>query len=148
MYQWIRSYLYNRRASVNVDETKSKKLLLRHGVPQGGVLSPTLFLLFIDNLVSEMPKGIKAALYADDLVIWCKEEHASTATYRMQRAEDRLNAWAEDWCVSINKEKSSTTLFILSPKQKAGTIRLGGTPLREDEEATYLGVTVRKRYRC
>ncbi|KAK7101835.1 hypothetical protein V1264_020159 [Littorina saxatilis] len=145
MYQWIRSYLYNRRARVNVDQTKSKKFLLRHGVPQGGVLSPTLFLLFIDDLVSEMPKGIKAALYADDLVIWCKEEHASTATYRMQQAADRLNAWAEDWCVSINKEKSSTTLFTLSPKQKAGTIRLGGTPLREDEEATYLGVTFDRR---
>ncbi|KAK7099549.1 hypothetical protein V1264_003677 [Littorina saxatilis] len=32
MYQWIRSYLYNRRARVNVDQTKSKKFLLRHGV--------------------------------------------------------------------------------------------------------------------
>ncbi|KAK7114239.1 hypothetical protein V1264_000328 [Littorina saxatilis] len=40
MYQWIRSYLYNRRARVNVDQTKSKKFLLRHGIPQGGVLSP------------------------------------------------------------------------------------------------------------
>ena len=145
MYKWIKSYLYNRRARVRVDQAHSKKILLRHGVPQGGVLSPTLFLLFINDLVSELPKGIKAALYADDLVIWCKEEHASTATYRLQQAADKLNAWAEEWCVSINKEKSSTTLFTLSTKQKAGTIKLGGTPLREDEEATYLGVTFDRR---
>ena len=145
MFNWIKSYLYNRRARVSVDRIHSKKILLRHGVPQGGVLSPTLFLLFINDLVSELPKGIKAALYADDLVIWCKEEYATIATYRMQLAADKLNSWTEKCCVAVNKDKSSTTLFTLSPKQKAGTITLGGTPLKEDEEATYLGITFDKR---
>ena len=64
--------------------------------------------------------------YADDLVIWCKEEYANTATYRMQLATDKLNSWTEKWCVAVNKNKSSTTLFTLSPKQKAGTILLVG----------------------
>ena len=84
MFIWIKSYLYNCRARVSVNRIHSKKILLRHSVPQGGVLSPTLFLLFINDLVSELPKGVKAALYAGDLVIWCKEEYATTATYRMQ----------------------------------------------------------------
>ena len=146
MFPWIKSYLFNHRARVSLDsKTNSKKFLLRHGVPQGGVLSPTLFLLFINDLVAELPKGVKAALYADDLVLWCKEEYASTATYRLQQAANMLQGWAEKWCVSVNKEKSSTTLFTLSPKQKAGTIRLGNTPLKEDEEATYLGVTFDKK---
>ena len=146
MFNWIKSYLYNCRARVSVDIVHSKKTLLRHGVPQGGVLSPTFFLLFINDLVSELPVGIKAALYADDLVIWCKEEYATTATYRMQMAADKLNSWTEKWWVAVNKDKSSTTMFTLSPKQKApGTITLGETPLKEDEEATYLGVTFDKR---
>ena len=145
MLRWIKSYLHNRRARVTVDGRKGKKVLLRHGVPQGGVLSPTLFLIFINDLIEDLPKGIHAALYADDLVMWCKEEHASTATYRMQLAADKLAAWAEEWNVHINKEKSSTTLFTLSSKQKAGTIKLGDTPLRSDEEATYLGVTFDKK---
>ena len=63
----------------------------------------------------------------------------------MQQAADMLHGWAEDWCVKVNRDKSSTTLFTLSPKQKAGTIKLGDTPLKEDEEATYLGVTFDKR---
>ena len=93
MFNWIKSYLYNRRANVSVDRVHSKKILLRHGVPQGGVLSPTFFLLFINDLISELAKGVKAALYADDSVMWCKEECATSATYRMQLAADKLNSW-------------------------------------------------------
>ena len=80
-------------------------VLLRHGVPKGGVISPTLFLIFLDDLVKELPKGIKAALYADDLVMWCTEEYATTATFRMQQVAKVPTAWAEKWNVNINKEK-------------------------------------------
>ena len=145
MYKWIKSYLFNRRARVSLDGTTSRKFLQRHGVPQGGVLSPTLFLLFINDLIAELPRGVKAALYADDLVLWCSEEYATTARYRMQEAADKLTTWAEEWCVQVNTEKSCTTLFSLSPKQKAGAIKVCNTILAEVEEATYLGVTFDKR---
>ena len=117
MFSWIKSYLYNGRARVSVDRVHSKKILLRHGVPQGRVLSPILFLLLINDLVSELPKDINAALYADDLVMWCEEEYGTSATYRMQLVADNLNSWNEKWCIAVNKDKSSTTLFTLSLKQ-------------------------------
>jgi ribonuclease HI len=145
MYKWVKSFLFNRKARVSTNGATSRKFLQRHGVPQGGVLSPTLFLIFINDLVSDLPRGIKAALYADDLVLWCSEEHATTATYRMQQAADQLSAWADEWCVQVNTDKSCTTLFTLSPKQKARTINVSGAPLTEVEEATYLGVTFDKR---
>ncbi|XP_053376916.1 uncharacterized protein LOC128547772 [Mercenaria mercenaria] len=64
----------------------------------------------------------------------------------MQEATDRLTAWAEEWCVQVNTEKSCTTLFSLSPTQTdAGYIRICDTPLAEVEEATYLGVTFDRR---
>ena len=116
MYTWIKSYLHNRRARVQLDGLKSKKVLLRHGVPQGGVLFTTLFLVYINDLIAEMPHGAKVAMYADDMVIWCTDELASVATKVLQRAVDALTAWANRWCVSINTDKCSTTLFTLSPK--------------------------------
>ena len=108
-------------------------------VPQGGCNSPTLFLVSINDLEAELPRGLKAALCADDLVRWYTEKHATTATYRMQQALDVLQEWARTWCVSINEEKSSTTLFTLSNKQKAGKLKLGDSTLQQAEEATLPG---------
>ena len=96
MLKWTKSYLHNRQARVKVNNCHSKKLCLRHGVPQGGVLSPTLFTLYINDLVQELPLGVKAALYADDIAMWCSEEHASTATLRMQKAADVISRWTEN----------------------------------------------------
>ena len=124
-----------------VDRVYSKKSLLRHGVTQGGVLSPTLFLLFVNLRASQ---GDQTTLYADDLAMWCNEEHVTTATYRMQLGADKLNSWIEKWCVAVNKDESSSALFTLSPKQNASTTTLDGTSLKEDEEVTYLGVTLDK----
>ena len=145
LYNWTKSYLHNRKARVYVDGKKSKKVLLRHGVPQGGVLSPTLFILFINDLVAELPRGISAALYADDLVLWCSEEYATTANYRMQQALNTIHGWAQQWCVSINKEKSSATLFSLSTKKQTIKLKLGETEMKIENEQTYLGITLDKR---
>ena len=145
MYRWIKSYLHNRRARVTVDNAKSKKILLRHGVPQGGVISPTLFLIFINDLIKQLPDAVKCAMYADDLVLWCKEEHATTAQLRLQEAVNILANWTQDWCVKINKTKSFTTLFTLSTIAKRVKIMLEDVKLQHTDSTTYLGVTFDKR---
>ncbi|CAG2193511.1 unnamed protein product [Mytilus edulis] len=116
MHKWTKSYLYNRRARVLVDGQCGQKVLLKQGVPQGGVLPPTLFILSMNDRVPELPKGVQSALYADDLVLLCSKEYASTAKYRIQTALDMIVTWAKQWCVTINREKTTGTLFTLSPK--------------------------------
>ena len=104
-----------------------------------------MFILFINDIVAELPRGVHAALYADDLVLWCSEEYATTATYRIQTALENVAAWAESWCVTINREKSTATLFTLSTKAKPGKLTLGNATLRYEDQQTYLGVTFDKR---
>ena len=71
MLRWVKSYLFkfNWKARVSLNGTLSQEVLLRQGVPQGGCMSPTLFLVFIDDLEAALPRGVRAALYAGDLVL-------------------------------------------------------------------------------
>ena len=104
-----------------------------------------MFILFINDIVAELPRGVHAALYADDLVLWCSEEYATTATYIIQTALENVAAWAESWCVTINRDKSTATLFTLSTKAKPGKINLGNATLRYEDQQTSLGGTFDKR---
>ena len=80
-------------------------------------------------------------MYADDLVLWCKEEHATTAQLRLQEAVNILSNWTQDWCVKINKTKSFTTLFTLSTIAKHVKIMLEDVKLQlHTNSTTYLGV--------
>jgi len=145
MYEWISQYLTNRRARVHVNGAYSRKKTLREGVPQGGVLSPTLFLIFINDIISELPRNVQGAIYADDLVLWCAEEHITTATYRIQQVLNALEKWTQDWLVKINANKTTYTIFSLSTKEMKANLHINGTTLEREDTPTYLGVTFDKR---
>ena len=68
---------------------------------KGGVISPTLFLVFINDLIKKFPSPVKCAMYADDLVLWSTEEYATTVKVRLQEATNILSSWAQDWCVNL-----------------------------------------------
>ena len=145
MYQWISQYLTNRKARVHVNGTYSRKKTLKEGVPQGGVISPTLFLVFINDIVRDMPRKVQGAIYADDLVLWCSEEHLSTANYRMQQALNTLEGWTNQLLVKINSRKTTYTIFSLSTKEQKATLHINGQTLLAEDNPTYLGVTFDKR---
>ena len=63
---WVRSFLSDRRAKVQV----GLSFHIRRGVPLGSILGPVLFILFVDDITKDLPRGAHASLYADDLAIW------------------------------------------------------------------------------
>ena len=70
----------------------------------------------MNDQIPELPKGVHTALNTDDLVLWCTEEYAATANYRMQIAFEKVVTWAEQWRVIINREKNNwNALHTLSP---------------------------------
>ena len=66
---WVRSLLSDRRAKVQVGGSHSRSFRIRRGVPQGSVLGPVLFILFVDDITKDLPRGAHASLYANDLAI-------------------------------------------------------------------------------
>ena len=144
MYPWISQHLTNRKARVHVNGTYNRKKTLK-GVPQGGVLSPTLFLVFINDIVRDMPRKVQGAIYAYDLVLWCSEEHLSTANYRMQQALNTLEGWTNRWLVKLSPRKTTNTILSLSTKEQKATLHINGQTLLAEDNPTYLGVTFDKR---
>ncbi|MCP4460829.1 MAG: hypothetical protein GY816_22820, partial [Cytophagales bacterium] len=70
MLKFIKSYLEGRRQQVVVGGQTSSMLPVRSGVPQGSILGPLLFVLFINDMFSFVSEGTNIALYADDTKIW------------------------------------------------------------------------------
>ena len=141
MLKWIKSYLDDRQALVKANEFKSKTEDLTNGVPQGGVLSPTLFLIFINDIQKQMTKNVFPSLYADDLALICSEEELGTAKVRLQATLNNITKWTAEWGLSVNKSKTTYTVFTLSTKKSEVKLEINGHHLQKNDSPTYLGVT-------
>ena len=141
--EWIRSYLSDRRSKVRIYNSYSRPFRLRRGVPQGSVLGPVLFSLYINDLPTFLPASVKTSLYADDLAIWASSPSVECATAVVQASLNRLVEWSSKWRLSLNPLKCETSFFSLDPYQSCiqPSLHILNTPLKFNPRPTFLGVT-------
>ena len=139
---WTQSFLSDRRTCVVFQNHKSRSFRVRQGVPQGSVLGPVLFSLFINDLPASLPSSVSCSLYADDLVIWSSSPSVPTAVEATQGALFRLEPWSEYWCLPLNLSKCEAS-FSVDPHQAnlQPNLLLLGSRLRFNPTPTFLGVT-------
>ena len=141
--RWTQSFLSDRRACVVYQNHKSRSFRVRRGVPQGSVLCPVLFSLFINDLPASLPSSVSCSLYADDLAIWSSSASVPTAVETTQGALFRLERWSEYWCLPLNPSKCEVSFFSVDPHQAnlQPNLLLLGSRLRFNPTPTFLGVT-------
>ena len=94
---------------------KSRSFRVCRGVPQGSVLGPVLFSLFINDLPASLPSSVSCSLYADDLTIWSTFPSIPTAVEASQGARFRLERWSEYWRLPLNPSKREASFFSVDP---------------------------------
>ena len=141
--EWVRSYLSDRRSKVRICNSYSRPFRLRRGVPQGLVLGPVLFSLYINDLPTFLPASVKTSLYADDLAIWASSPSVECATSVVQAALNRLVEWSSKWRLPLNPLKCETSFFSFDPYQLRiqPSLHILNTPLKFNPHPTFLGVT-------
>ena len=110
---WFKSYLTNRKHYVNINKHSSQSLLVLSGVPQGSIVGPLLFLVYINNLPNSID-FVSVYLFADDTKFI--KSFANTSDPLLQFDIDLLVAWCKLWKLSLNADKCAAIRFSLSPK--------------------------------
>ena len=139
IHRWHQSYLSNRKLCAVVDGHTSSQFPVAAGVPQGSILGPTLFLLYINDLEDNLPAGIDRAIYADDTTIYGTmsfQDDVVGTTSNLQSAVDAIQEWENAWRVTF-KPTNSQSMVILSTKQSpwpCPDIIFNGLPVPEVQE--------------
>jgi len=142
MIKWIREYLSGRESYVRLNSTQSRKKGFKHGVPQGGVLSPKLFILFIDDIVKDLGPEVEVSLFADDLAVWVQHEDPKESERLMQLAIGKIEQWAKRWKMELNAAKTEYILFSNWNRESKweGQLVLNGQQIKRNDPLKFLGV--------
>ena len=104
LHNWISTFLSGRTFRVRIGSSLSSSSPVRSGVPQGSVLGPLLFLLYVNDLPDILT--CNSLLYADDLKIWTASNPSG-----LQMDVDAVKRWSEDWDLPINNDKCTHVSF-------------------------------------
>ena len=135
MFGLISSFLSNRRLGEVLDGKSSQEYPVNAGVPQGSILGPTLFLLYINNLPDDVICDL--AIYADDTTLYSKCDRASDLWQQLELASELESDlrdtvdWGKKWLVDFNAGKTELVSFDRSNNNGSINVKIGRSILEE-----------------
>ena len=139
LLRWIRDFLTNRSQEVILNNIHSDSRKVLSGVPQGSVLGPLLFLLFINDLPNKITSNIR--LYADDVVIY-RSIYSVDDVVCLQMDLDILSQWASDWRMAFNLDKCEHLVITNIRSPLCSEYKINNHYIHKVSHAKYLGVTI------
>ena len=141
VYEWVKEWLKDRTQAVRVGQEHSDKSVVGSGVPQGSVLGPILFSIFIDDLDKYATEIDLVLKFADDTK-GLQEVKGTEDRDKLQRTLDRLSEWAADWGLAFNVAKCK--IMHIGKNNSCYEYTMSGVRLEVVEEERDIGVIVHK----
>jgi len=142
--RFIKQFTQDRTIRVRVGNHISSAYKLQSGVPQGSVLSPTLFSIMINDIFEQMPDPVAHSLYADDGAIWLEGDALPQMATVMQDAIYKLDSWTQKWGLQLSADKTKAIIFS-NRKLSHPPIKLDNQPLEYVSNIAFLGVILDRK---
>jgi hypothetical protein len=107
-YQLFKSYLNECNFHIKYEDEYSELKEIRAGVPQGSVLGPALYLLYISDLLETL--NFTIAIFADDTAVVATGNTLDESTTKLQRADDDIATWTRKWRIKLKEIKYSISI--------------------------------------
>ena len=146
VFDLLSSFLSNRQLRVVQDGKSLQEYPVNAGVPQGSILGPTLFLVYINDLPDDVICDI--AIYADDTTLCSKCDHASDLWQQLELASELesdlqdIVEWDKKWLVDFSAGKTQLVSFDRSNNTGAIDVKMDGSVLQEKSSFKMLGLTL------
>ena len=146
--QWFKSYLENRTFSVQVEDSLSTPGILACGVPQGSILGPLLFLLYVNDMSQAVSCDL--LLYADDSCLVFEGKEIQEIETRLNEDFNTLCDWFVDNKLSIHFGEDKTKSILFGSKRKLKNLREmdiahGDIKIKQHSQVVYLGCILDQR---
>ena len=144
--RWIKNFLADRRARVRWGNNHSDWKVLSEGLPQGSVLAPLLWLIYINDIDNQTTNDATWSLFADDVAILATGKTLDECATKLQPALDTVETWAKKWKVTASSSKCCYSTFTLNVRETDGkklphpAPTFQGSPLSHDKNPTFLGI--------
>lgn len=140
-YDMLKSYLSNRMQVVQIGKSQSSLKPINFGVPQGSILGPLLFTIYINN-ISKIGLTGDVTLYADDTCLFYSGRSINDLINQAQKDLDSLNVWFQRNLLTINISKSNYIIFASKNKniENHTPLNINNISLNRVEKEKYLGL--------
>ena len=141
VFDWVQAFLTNRQQRVLVNGAESEPAPVTSGIPQGSVIGPMLFVIYINDLPNICTNEVE--LFADDTKLYTRSDIPG-ATTTLQDDLDKLQKWSQDWLLRFHPQKCSVLKLGSKKSEAEYTMHDGtqGTILEEHEHEKDLGVII------
>ena len=142
LYKLIENYMDKRKQYVEIRDTRSEMREVKYSVPQGSLMGPGLFSIYINDIAYSASNG-EVHLYADDVTAYVTSKTVDDCVNKLNQLAREINTWSQENKMAINIRK--TEAMIINRKKFMGPltpISIGGNIIEYKENSKLLGVYI------